>query len=113
MLQADIRSLAGAANAEASESSPFGEFSIVRGELRGPNGTILKVRTVWIRLAATGETRFVTLVPDEELGHESRAVYGSRSDAGRPGTRPLPRRRGDGRGAPAGHSGQRRGRWIW
>jgi hypothetical protein len=39
---------------------------LARGELQGPNGVILKVKTVWIRLAETRETRFVTLYPDKE-----------------------------------------------
>jgi hypothetical protein len=38
----------------------------VRGELHGPNGKILRVETVWISLAETGEVRFVTLKPDRE-----------------------------------------------
>ena len=65
-LEADIRSLAQTTDAEPGGSNLFGEFWLVRGELCGPKGTILKVRTVWIRLAETGEIRFVTLVPDEE-----------------------------------------------
>ncbi len=40
----------------------------IKGQLKGPNGTILDVFTVWICLHATGETRFVTLVPDKEAG---------------------------------------------
>jgi len=66
VLEADIRSLAQTTDAEPSGNNPFGEFLLVRGELRGPNGTILRVRTFWIRLAEAGEIRFVTLVPDEE-----------------------------------------------
>ena len=65
-LEADIRTLAQAADAEPAGSNPFGDFYLVRGELRGPNAAILKVRTVWIRLAERVEVRFVTLVPDEE-----------------------------------------------
>ena len=38
----------------------------ITGHLTGPNGKALDVTTVWIRLHATGETRFVTLVPDKE-----------------------------------------------
>ena len=66
VLDADIRALAEAADAEPAGSNAFGEFFVLRGELRGPNGTILKVRAIWIRLAESGEARFVTLVPDEE-----------------------------------------------
>ena len=66
VLEADIRALAEAADAEEAGSNAFGDFFVVRGELRGPNGRILKVRIVWIRLAESGEVRFVTLVPNEE-----------------------------------------------
>jgi hypothetical protein len=38
----------------------------IKGHLTGPNGKVLDVTTVWIWLHATGETRFVTLVPDKE-----------------------------------------------
>jgi len=38
----------------------------IKGELRGPNGQVLQVISVWIRLHVTGETRFVTLIPDKE-----------------------------------------------
>ena len=40
----------------------------IKGQLKGPNGTILDVITIWIGLHATGETRFSTLVPDKEAG---------------------------------------------
>ena len=66
VLEADIRELARTGEAEPAGTNPFGEFLVVRGELRGPNNAILKVTTVWIRLAETGQTRFVTLVPGEE-----------------------------------------------
>ena len=45
---------------------PWFFLRLVRGELGRPNGPMLMVKTVWIRLAETGEIRFVTLVPDEE-----------------------------------------------
>jgi hypothetical protein len=37
----------------------------LKGCLTGPNGKVLYVSTFWIRLEATGETRFVTLIPDK------------------------------------------------
>lgn len=66
VLEADLRRIAMTAEAELAERSPFGELLAARGELRGPAGVILKVKTIWIRLAETGETRFVTLFPDKE-----------------------------------------------
>ena len=46
--------------------SPYGIKYEVRGALTGPNNKTLHVVTIWITLAATGETRFVTLFPDRE-----------------------------------------------
>ncbi|MDH3717306.1 MAG: hypothetical protein OES79_04225 [Planctomycetota bacterium] len=65
-LEADLRQLARTAEAESEGYNAFGEFLSARGELHGPNGVILKVKTIWIRLAETNETRFVTLYPDKE-----------------------------------------------
>lgn len=65
VLEGDLRRLARTAEVESKGNNPFGELLSVRGELRGPNGVILRVRTVWIRLAESNETRFVTLFPDK------------------------------------------------
>ena len=48
------------------ETTQYGEMYQIKGQLVGPNGKSLDVITVWIRLSATGETRFVTLVPSKE-----------------------------------------------
>jgi hypothetical protein len=37
----------------------------IRGVLVGPNGTALRVRSFWVVVKRTGETRFVTLYPDK------------------------------------------------
>src|SRR5437867_10471166 len=65
-LEADLRELARTQDAEPSDQNAFGEFRIIRRQRRGPNQVILKVKTIWIRLSETNETRFVTLVPDTE-----------------------------------------------
>ena len=49
------------------ETSAYGVKYLVRGTLNGPNGRTLHVVTVWISIAATGETCFVTLFPDREV----------------------------------------------
>jgi hypothetical protein len=66
VLEADLRQLAATAEAESEGHNPFGEILSARGELHGPNGVILKVKTIWIRLAEMDETRFVTLYPDKD-----------------------------------------------
>jgi hypothetical protein len=48
------------------QTTQYGEMYHIKGQLTGPNGNALNVITVWIRLSATGEMRFVTLVPDKE-----------------------------------------------
>jgi len=48
------------------QTTQYGEMYHIKGKLTGPNGKVLNVITVWIRLGASGETRFVTLVPDKE-----------------------------------------------
>lgn len=48
------------------QTTQYGEMYHIKGKLTGPTGKVLSVITVWIRLGATGETRFITLVPDKE-----------------------------------------------
>lgn len=43
-----------------------GNLASLSGTLAGPGERVLQVVTVWIKLEATGETRFVTLFPDRE-----------------------------------------------
>jgi hypothetical protein len=64
-LRADLLSLATTAEAELQERTVFGELFLVRGNLTGPSGVILRVKTIWIRVAETDEMRFVTLYPDK------------------------------------------------
>lgn len=64
VLERDLRQLIKTHEVTDMETSPFGTKYEVHGTLIGPNGRILHVVTVWIKLEATGETRFVTLFPD-------------------------------------------------
>lgn len=66
-LERDLRKLAQDHEISGVESSPYGMKYEVRGTLTGPNGRELHVVTIWIKLEATGETRFVTLFPDPEV----------------------------------------------
>jgi hypothetical protein len=65
-LEADLRDLIGEKDADLTRSTVYGDMYEVKGSLVGPNGKALRVITVWIRLTANRETRFVTLVPDKE-----------------------------------------------
>jgi hypothetical protein len=53
-------------DASAAHENKFGRYFEVRGVLRGPNGTDLPVRTIWMTEHLSGRTKFVTLVPDKE-----------------------------------------------
>jgi hypothetical protein len=66
LLFAAIRELA--ANAEAVEDgeNEYGVFLRAEGRLTGPSGRSLPVVTIWIRLRADGQIRFVTLKPWKE-----------------------------------------------
>jgi len=66
ILENDIRKLIQTRDAESAGQNEFGEFLVVRGQLLGPNNSPLNVKTVWIQLSEMNETRFVTLIPDED-----------------------------------------------
>lgn len=53
-----------AADGEAFETrrNAYGLFYVVEGNLAGPNGRVIRVRTVWI-LREDGRSHVVTLVP--------------------------------------------------
>jgi hypothetical protein len=64
-LESDLRQLARVEDAVLISTSQYGDMYELTGCLTGPNEKVLNVSTFWIRLEATGETRFVTLVPDK------------------------------------------------
>jgi hypothetical protein len=67
VLEHDLHQFAMRQEISELETSAYGIKYLVRGTLNGPNGRTLHVVTVWISIAATGETRFVTLFPDREV----------------------------------------------
>jgi hypothetical protein len=67
VLEHDLRQLAKSQEISEQETSAYGIKCTVRGTLNGPSGRTLHVETVWITLAATGETRFVTSFPGREV----------------------------------------------
>jgi hypothetical protein len=46
------------------ERNQFGQYYEIRGALKGPNGTMLSVRTIWMTEHLSGATKFITLIPD-------------------------------------------------
>ena len=59
----DIRSQLLTLEATPSRSTSFGEAFEICGDLLGPSGVPIPVRTIWLKDALSGLTRFVTLVP--------------------------------------------------
>ncbi len=45
------------------ERSEFGQFFEICGDLTGPNGRTLAVRTIWMTEDLSGVTKFITLIP--------------------------------------------------
>ncbi len=62
-LERDLRQQILPLNAIPTILTEFGQKYEISGQLRGVNGVILKVVTVWI--VSDSETRFVTLVPQK------------------------------------------------
>jgi hypothetical protein len=52
-------------DAELHDETEYGPKYQIRGTLTGPNGRALRVLTVWMKEEATGETKFITLLPDK------------------------------------------------
>jgi len=50
-----------------SRTTPFGESFEIYGELIGPSGRPLAVRTVWLKHALSSRFHFVTLMPSSNL----------------------------------------------
>lgn len=49
------------------DENEFGRYYEVVGILRGPLGTNLRVRTIWMTEHLSGITKFITLIPIEVL----------------------------------------------
>lgn len=61
----DLRTLLNS-DAVFIQTTEYGDKYRIRGILTGPNGTQLRIVSVWMTEAATGRTKFVTLYPDKD-----------------------------------------------
>ena len=64
-LLADLRAQILPFDAAPLQSNKFGQYYEIRGQLKGPNGRILGVRTIWMTENLSGATKFVTLIPEK------------------------------------------------
>jgi hypothetical protein len=44
----------------------FGQFYEIRAPLVGPNRATLRIRSIWMKEHLSGETKFITLVPERK-----------------------------------------------
>jgi hypothetical protein len=63
-LMHDIRTQMLPHDAEFFDWTEYGPKYRIRGTLTGPDGRVLRVVSIWMKEDATGETKFVTLFPD-------------------------------------------------
>ena len=65
-LASDLRDQILTRETEFMEATEYGDKYSIRGELRGPNGRVLKVVTIWMTEDATKLAKFITLYPAKE-----------------------------------------------
>jgi hypothetical protein len=64
-LMQDLRSQMLPLDALPAGTNKFGQYYEICGALRGPNGLVLRVKTIWMREHLSEATRFITLLPDK------------------------------------------------
>jgi hypothetical protein len=66
VLETDLRNQILSIDAAPIERTEYGWMYEINGQLVGPNGKILSVRTIWMTERATGDTKFITMYPARE-----------------------------------------------
>lgn len=67
-LEDDLRALVLSQDAISIERTGYGELFEICASLTGPTGVTLDLRTIWMREAGSGVTKFITLYPNKEKG---------------------------------------------
>jgi Domain of unknown function (DUF6883) len=62
---ADLRTQILPLDATPLQSNKFGQYYEIRGRLKGPNGRVLAIRSIWMTEHLSKITKFVTLIPDK------------------------------------------------
>ena len=65
-LATDIREQILPREAELMRKTHYGAMYQIKGILKGPNGVLLKIITIWMKENKTQKTKFITLYPDKE-----------------------------------------------
>ncbi|MCK4764394.1 MAG: hypothetical protein KAW12_19500 [Candidatus Aminicenantes bacterium] len=66
ILETDLRNQILSIDAGPIERTGYGRLYEINGQLVGPNGKILSVRSIWMTERATGDTKFITMYPARE-----------------------------------------------
>jgi hypothetical protein len=61
----DLRSQILPLDAIPLQSNKFGKYYEICGNLKGPNGRVLSVRSIWMTEHLSKRTKFVTLIPEK------------------------------------------------
>ena len=65
-LEKDLRGQLLPLDVELLDHGEYGDKYIIRGRLKGPNGKVLRVASIWMIENAGGAAKFVTLYPDKK-----------------------------------------------
>ena len=65
-LEADLRERHTTSDVDQVVESPHGTKYIIRANLKGPNGRVFALQSIWIVLKGEDVPRFVTAYPGEE-----------------------------------------------
>lgn len=61
----DLRDQVLVCEAVAIELTDHGQYFEISSPLTGPNGRVLDIRTIWMKEQLSGQTEFITLIPDK------------------------------------------------
>lgn len=53
-------------DAELGEETKYGQKYIIAGDIKGPSGKVIRLKSIWIILTGEDFPRFITIYPEEE-----------------------------------------------
>jgi len=53
-------------NAELGEKTKYGQKYMIAGDIKGPSGRVIRLKSIWIILTGEDFARFITIYPEEE-----------------------------------------------
>jgi hypothetical protein len=73
VLETDLRNLMLSTDATLVEETGYGKMYEIVGNIAGPTGKVLSIRTIRMIERATGKTKFITMYPDKRIfGEEAK-----------------------------------------